>query len=134
MTPDPRVTRILDLVAEYARDRHRPAPFDPSAPRVACAGRVFGGEEVVELVRTSLDFWLTAGPETEAFERRLRETTGHRHARRSTGAPARCAPGSRAPQIDHGGHHHRHPGSAPPPPGCYDGLAQGQGGRRGTRV
>ena len=32
------------------------------------------------LVRTSLDFWLTAGPETEAFERRLRETTGHRHA------------------------------------------------------
>src|SRR6185437_1958274 len=68
------------LVAEYARDRHRPAPFDPSAPRVSCAGRVFGAEEVVELVRTSLDFWLTAGPETEAFERRLRETTGHRHA------------------------------------------------------
>ncbi len=80
MTPDPRVTRILDLVAEYARDRHRPAPFDPAAPRVSCAGRVFGEEEVVELVRTSLDFWLTAGPETEAFERRLREATGHRHA------------------------------------------------------
>jgi CDP-6-deoxy-D-xylo-4-hexulose-3-dehydrase len=80
MTPDPRVTRILDLVAEYARERHRPAPFDPAAPRVSCAGRVFGEEEVVELVRTSLDFWLTAGPETEAFERRLRETTGHRHA------------------------------------------------------
>ena len=80
MTPDPRVTRILDLVAEYARDRHRPAPFDPAAPRVSCAGRVFGEEEVVELVRTSLDFWLTAGPETEAFEHRLREATGHRHA------------------------------------------------------
>ena len=80
MSPDPRVTRILELVAEYARDRHRPAPFDPAAPRVSCAGRVFGEQEVVDLVRTSLDFWLTAGPETEAFERRLRETTGHRHA------------------------------------------------------
>src|SRR3954454_13772352 len=80
MSPDPRVSRILDLVAEYARDRHRPARFDPAAPRVSCAGRVFGEQEVVELVRTSLDFWLTAGPETEAFERRLRETTGHRHA------------------------------------------------------
>ena len=80
MTPDPRTTRILELVAEYARDRHAPQPFDPSAPRVPCSGRVFGAEEVVELVRSSLDFWLTHGPEAAAFERRLREVTGHRHA------------------------------------------------------
>ncbi len=80
MTPDPRTTRILELVAEYARDRHTPPAFDPSAPHVPCSGRVFGEEEVVELVRSSLDFWLTAGPEAAAFERKLRAVTGHRHA------------------------------------------------------
>ncbi len=41
---------------------------------------MFGEEEVVELVRSSLDFWLTAGPEAAAFERKLRAVTGHRHA------------------------------------------------------
>ena len=80
MTPDPRTTRILELVAEYARDRHARPAFDPSAPHVPCSGRVFGEEEVVELVRSSLDFWLTAGPEAAAFERKLRGVTGHRHA------------------------------------------------------
>jgi CDP-4-dehydro-6-deoxyglucose reductase, E1 len=80
MTPDPRTARILELVAEHARERHTPPAFDPSAPRVPCSGRVFGEEEVVELVRSSLDFWLTAGPEAAAFERRLRGVTGHRHA------------------------------------------------------
>jgi CDP-6-deoxy-D-xylo-4-hexulose-3-dehydrase len=80
MTPDPRTTRILELVAEYARERHAPQPFDLSAPRVPCSGRVFGAEEVVELVRSSLDFWLTHGPEAAAFERRLGAVTGHRHA------------------------------------------------------
>ena len=80
MTSDPRTTRILALVAEYARDRHAPPAFDPSAPHVPCSGRVFGEEEVVELVRSSLDFWLTAGPEAAAFERKLRAVTGHRHA------------------------------------------------------
>jgi CDP-6-deoxy-D-xylo-4-hexulose-3-dehydrase len=80
MTPDPRTTRILELVAEHARERLAPPAFDPAAPRVPCSGRVFGAEEVVELVRSSLDFWLTAGPEAAAFERKLRGATGHRHA------------------------------------------------------
>ena len=44
------------------------------------SGRVFGPEEVVELVRTSLDFWLTAGPETARFERALAAAAGLRHA------------------------------------------------------
>ena len=54
--------QILALVAEYAAERHAPQGFDPASPAVPASGRVFGDEEVVELVRTSLDFWLTAGP------------------------------------------------------------------------
>lgn len=71
---------ILALVGRWAAGRHAPRPFDPAAPSVPVSGRVFGADEVVELVRASLDFWLTAGPETERFERALARTTGQRHA------------------------------------------------------
>jgi CDP-6-deoxy-D-xylo-4-hexulose-3-dehydrase len=80
MTPQPSADQILELVGEYAAARHAPRPFDPSNPRVPASGRVFGPEEVVELVRTSLDFWLTAGPEATVFERSLARRTGQRHA------------------------------------------------------
>jgi CDP-6-deoxy-D-xylo-4-hexulose-3-dehydrase len=72
--------QILELVAEYAAARHAPKGFDPASPSVPVSGRVFGAEEVVELVRTSLDFWLTAGPETKKFERALARAAGLRHA------------------------------------------------------
>ena len=78
--PDPSVPEILELVRRHAAARHAPPAFDPEHPRVPASGRVFGPEEVVELVRSSLDFWLTAGPEAAEFERRLARATGHRHA------------------------------------------------------
>jgi CDP-4-dehydro-6-deoxyglucose reductase, E1 len=80
MTERPSEDEILALVERHAAERHQPASFDPTAPRVPASGRVFGAEEVVELVRTSLDFWLTAGPEAQVFERKLARRTGHRHA------------------------------------------------------
>ena len=80
MSLQPSADQILALVGEYAADRHRPRAFDPANPRVPASGRVFGPEEIVELVRTSLDFWLTAGPEASVFERALGRRTGHRHA------------------------------------------------------
>src|SRR5690349_15073407 len=76
----PTAEHILALVAEYAAERHAPRGFDPANPSVPVSGRVFGPEEVVELVRTSLDFWLTAGPEAAAFERALARRTEQRHA------------------------------------------------------
>jgi CDP-4-dehydro-6-deoxyglucose reductase, E1 len=80
MTPNASVDQILALVSEYAGAAHAPRAFDPENPRVPASGRVFGPEEVVELVRTSLDFWLTAGPEARVFERDLARRTGQRHA------------------------------------------------------
>jgi CDP-6-deoxy-D-xylo-4-hexulose-3-dehydrase len=76
----PSAAQILELVAQYAAERHARPAFDPQAPSVPVSGRVFGPEEVVELVRTSLDFWLTAGPETKRFERELARRAGLRHA------------------------------------------------------
>jgi CDP-6-deoxy-D-xylo-4-hexulose-3-dehydrase len=72
--------QILDLVERYAQEEHAPAAFDPARPSAPVSGRVYGAEEMVALVGASLDFWLTAGPETETFERKLAQATGHRHA------------------------------------------------------
>lgn len=76
----PTVDQILGLVVEYTRDQHASRGFDPLDPMVPVSGKVFGPEEVVALVRTSLDFWLTAGPETARFERALAQKVGLRHA------------------------------------------------------
>lgn len=72
--------RILDLVREYAQQRHAPAPFDPGRSKVPYAGRVFDENEVVAAVDTVLDFWLTLGPEGDAFERELAAYVGVRSA------------------------------------------------------
>src|ERR1700731_3545600 len=77
---DGSAQQILALVAAYAAERHRPAPFDRPHPTVPVSGKVFGSEEVVELVRASLDFWLTSGPEMQRFERALARRAGVRHA------------------------------------------------------
>jgi CDP-6-deoxy-D-xylo-4-hexulose-3-dehydrase len=76
----PSAEQILELVAQYAAARHTPPVFDPANPSVPVSGKLFGSEEVVELVRTSLDFWLTAGPEHKRFERALARRAGLRHA------------------------------------------------------
>src|SRR4051812_36230936 len=80
MAPAPSEARILELVHEHSVERHAPRPFDPADPQVKVSGRGFGPEEGVSLVRASLDFWLTDGPETVAFQRALARRTGHRHA------------------------------------------------------
>src|SRR5262249_53765833 len=54
--------------------------FLPGAQKVPYAGRVFDAEELVAAVSSVLDFWLTLGPQGEAFERELAEYVGTRHA------------------------------------------------------
>ena len=82
-------SEILRLVREYSRQAHvdnRPgddpakAAFRPEAPSVPYAGRVFTEEEVEAAVASTLDFWLTLGPEGEAFEKELAAWMGVRHS------------------------------------------------------
>src|SRR4051795_2501681 len=73
-------TQILDAVRAYYDARHRPAAFVPGRGKVPYAGRVFGAEEMVAAVDAVLDFWLTLGPQGEAFERELAACVGTRHA------------------------------------------------------
>lgn len=72
--------RILDLVREYYHARHRSPPFVPGSSKVPYAGRVFDENELVAGVDSLLDFWLTLGPQGEAFERELAAYVGTSHA------------------------------------------------------
>ena len=79
---------ILRLTREYAilaHAGHRPGDdalrgsahtFVPDKTAVPYAGRVFTEDEVEAAVGATLDFWLTLGPEGDAFERALARYLG----------------------------------------------------------
>lgn len=69
---------ILAQVADYYRQVHQDREFEPGSSRVQYAGRVFDEHEMQNMVSAVLDFWLTAGPETEQFEERLGRVLGVR--------------------------------------------------------
>src|SRR2546425_10600576 len=50
----------------------------PYKTRVQYAGRVFGDSEMVNLVDSALDFWLTLGPYGELFEHKMMKFYGAR--------------------------------------------------------
>ena len=69
-------TEILKKVTEYYQLIHAPQqhkPFVAGETRVNYAGRVFDQEELVSLVDSSLDFWLTAGRYAEEFTGKLED-------------------------------------------------------------
>lgn len=69
--------QILELTREYYKEVHaQKKEFEPGKTFVHYGGRYFNDEEMVNLVDSSLDFWLTQGPWTHKFERRLADWLG----------------------------------------------------------
>ena len=68
--------QIMALTEELHAIEQAPRPFVPGKSRVPYAGRVFGADEVKAAVSASLDFWLTWGPEGQAFEAELAKLVG----------------------------------------------------------
>jgi len=73
-------SEIANLVQIAIDQKHQVANFVPGESKVPVTGKVFGPEELTAAVSASLDFWLTAGPYTEEFERELSQKVGTRHA------------------------------------------------------
>lgn len=64
--------QILDLVRRYHEVGHQRKPFEPGTSRVPYSGRVYDEREMVNLIDSSLDYWLTAGPYSDKFEKKMR--------------------------------------------------------------
>ena len=74
---------ILQKTKEYYELVHKPQQtkeFIEGKSRVNYAGRVFDEKEMVNLVDSSLDFWLTYGNYSKTFEKKLAEFLGVRWA------------------------------------------------------
>ena len=88
-SPSDLKAEILRLAREYSHLVHsaqRPgsdtqlAAFIPGQTTIPYAGRVFTEDEVEAAVGATLDFWLTLGPEGEAFENELAAFLGVKHS------------------------------------------------------
>ena len=72
---------ILAKVREFYDAEFAEKPvFEPGVSRVSYGGRVFDEREIVNLVDSSLDFWLTYGRFSKQFEEGLANYIGVRHA------------------------------------------------------
>ena len=79
-TPQELRAEILELVREYHRSAFPAKPFDVGTTSIPVAGRVFDDDDIVHLVDSSLDFWLTTGRYAAQFEREFAAFWGLRHA------------------------------------------------------
>ena len=66
---------ILELTKEYCDRYHEKKPWR-EGERIPYAGRVYDATDMVNLVDSALDFWLTSGRYTAEFERRFAEYLG----------------------------------------------------------
>lgn len=79
MTEQEARKQILEAVSLYCDTYHnKQAAFAPG-DRITYASRVYDHDEMVNLVDSSLEFWLTSGRYTAQFERQLGEYLGVEH-------------------------------------------------------
>lgn len=61
--------QVLDAAKRYYEAVHKPKKEFAPGDRISYGGRVFDEKEILNLVNSSLDFWLTTGPYAEQFEK-----------------------------------------------------------------
>lgn len=71
--------QILGLVGAYYDEVHRPEPWR-EGDWIPYGGRVFDGDEMKALTEACLDFWLTSGRWSSAFEERFAAYLGVEHS------------------------------------------------------
>ncbi len=71
---------IMNLVGEYYEAVHARKTFLPGQTKVAYSGRVFDQAELQRGVESILQYWLTAGPFANEFEKKMREFFGAKAA------------------------------------------------------
>ncbi|MEA3434999.1 MAG: lipopolysaccharide biosynthesis protein RfbH [Thermodesulfobacteriota bacterium] len=67
---------IFDLVAKYYAEKHKAKPFIQGETYISYSGRVYDEKEMISLVDSALDFWLTAGRFAKQFEEEFEKLLG----------------------------------------------------------
>ena len=67
--------KILELVRQYSENFHKQKDFR-EGDRISYAARVYDAEEIVNLVDSALEFWLTAGRYAAEFEKNFAQYLG----------------------------------------------------------
>ena len=67
---------ILELTRQYYSVAFPSRPFVGHISPVPVSGKVFDEREIVNLVDSSLDFWLTTGRYAEQFEKQFAKVIG----------------------------------------------------------
>ena len=75
MTETQARSEILKYVGEYCDKYHKKEGFK-EGQRIPYASRVYDKAEMINLVDSSLEFWLTSGRYTDEFEKKLAEYLG----------------------------------------------------------
>lgn len=76
MTEQQAKEQILKLTEEYCNTFHNKKKSFEEGDRIPYASRVYDSKEMVNLVDSALEFWLTAGRYTDEFEKKLSEYLG----------------------------------------------------------
>lgn len=71
--------KILELTKQYYKEQFGTKKEFEEGDRINYAGRVFDEEEMVNLIDSSLEFWLTSGRYTDEFEKKLANYLGVKH-------------------------------------------------------
>ena len=71
---------ILELVGKYYAEAFPRKPFLGGISQIPVSGKVFDGDELINLVDSSLDFWLTSGRYAHEFEEEFAKVMGVKHA------------------------------------------------------
>lgn len=71
--------QILELSTKYFKTKNNNV-FIPYISAIPVSGKVLDEKDLTNLVKSSLELWLTSGEYTEKFEKKLSKTLGIRHA------------------------------------------------------
>lgn len=74
MTEQQAREQILGIVDNYCRKYHNQEKTFKKGDRIPYASRVYDSKEMVNLVDSALEFWLTAGRYADEFEKNSQNT------------------------------------------------------------
>lgn len=73
-------SEIFKLVKEYYPEAHKKDDFVPGKSKINYAGRIYDEKEIINLVDSALEFWLTAGRYSKKFENDFANFLGVKYA------------------------------------------------------